>query len=65
MLEMELHGAFDPWVYMVTMVPAAVILPIAMLPSIKGAIVGLQWANKMHGFDPGRGHPDPALPGYP
>ena len=65
MLEMELHGSFDPWVYMVTMVPAAVILPVAMLPSIKGAIVGLQWANKMHGFDPTRRRLDPALPGYP
>ena len=23
-----------------------------MLPSIKGAVVGLQWANHMYGFDP-------------
>ena len=29
-----------------------VLLPLAMLPSIKGGIVGLQWANYMHGFDP-------------
>ena len=28
----------------------AVILPLAMLPSIKGAIVGLQWARRLHGF---------------
>jgi uncharacterized protein (DUF983 family) len=34
------------------MVPLAIILPLAMLPSIKGAIVGLQWALRMHGFDP-------------
>jgi uncharacterized protein (DUF983 family) len=28
------------------------VLPLLMLPSIKGFIVGLQWANRMHGFDP-------------
>ena len=37
---------------MVTMVPLAIILPLITLPSIKGAVVGLQWANRMHGFDP-------------
>jgi len=65
MLELELHATVEPWMYMVTMVPLAVILPLIMLPSIKGAIVGLQWANKMHGFAQGHRHPDPALPSYP
>ena len=65
MLEMEFHAEIAPWVYLATMVPAAIILPLALLPSIKGAIVGLQWANRMHGFDPANRHPDPALPGYP
>ena len=39
-----------PWVYMAWLVPLAIILPLAMLPPIKGAIVGLQWAKRMHGF---------------
>lgn len=65
MLELELHAEIAPWVYMVTMVPAAIILPLILLPSIKGAIVGLQWANRMHGFDPANRQPDPALPSYP
>lgn len=52
MLHMEMTWQVDPAVYLYTMVPLAVILPLAMLPSIKGAIVGLQWANYMHGFDP-------------
>lgn len=39
-----------PWVYLAWLVPLAIILPLAMLPSIKGAIVGLQWAQHMHGF---------------
>lgn len=65
MLELELHASIEPWVYLVTMVPAALILPLIMLPSIKGAIVGLQWANRMHGFDPAQRRPDPAIPSYP
>jgi uncharacterized protein (DUF983 family) len=65
MLELEFHAEIAPWVYLVTMAPAAVILPLILLPSIKGAVVGLQWATRMHGFDEGGRHPDPALPTYP
>lgn len=52
MVEIETLWEPDPWIYLVTLAPLAVILPIAMLSSIKGAVVGLQWANYMHGFDP-------------
>ena len=65
LLELQFHFEIEPWIYMATLVPAAVILPLIMLPSIKGGIVGLQWANRMHGFDPRNRHPDPALPTYP
>jgi uncharacterized protein (DUF983 family) len=65
MLELQFHTELAPWAYMATMVPAAIILPLITLPSIKGAIVGLQWANRMHGFDPANRLPDPALPSYP
>jgi len=65
MLELEFHADIAPWIYMVTMLPLAVILPLAMLPSIKGAVVGLQWANRMYGFDPAHRAAAPALPGYP
>ena len=54
-----------PWIYFATLLPAAVVLPLALLPSIKGAIVGLQWATRMHGFDTARRSVDPALPSYP
>lgn len=60
MMELEAIAPQAPWVYMATMVPLALILPLLMLPSIKGAIIGLQWANYMHGFDKSR--PDPADP---
>ena len=60
MLHLEMEYAIQPIWYVVTMVPAALILPLLMLPSIKGAVVALQWANRMHGFDPS--HRDPAAP---
>ncbi len=52
MLHMSMVMHVEPMLYLYTMIPAAVVLPLAMLPSIKGAVVGLQWANRMHGFDP-------------
>ena len=52
MLHLEMEYTIAPIWYLVTMVPLALVLPLAMLPSIKGAVVGLQWANRMHGFDP-------------
>jgi uncharacterized protein (DUF983 family) len=60
LLHAEMTMSVDPWMYMVTLVPLALILPLVLLPSIKGAVVGLQWANRMHGFDPR--HRDPARP---
>ena len=55
MLHAEMSGPVDPMFYVWTMIPAAILLPLIMLPSIKGAVVGLQWANYMYGFDPTRG----------
>lgn len=54
MLHMEMVWHVNPLTYLYTMVPLAVILPLVMLPSIKGAIVGLQWANGMYGFGTGQ-----------
>ena len=52
MLHMDMVYHVNPLTYLYTMIPLAVIMPLAMLPSIKGAIVGMQWAKYMHGFDP-------------
>jgi uncharacterized protein (DUF983 family) len=60
MLHLEMEYAIAPIWYVVTMVPLALILPLVMLPSIKGAVVALQWVNRMHGFDAGQR--DPAVP---
>jgi uncharacterized protein (DUF983 family) len=40
----------QPWIYLLVMGALAVVLPLAMLPSIKGAVVAIQWANRMHGL---------------
>lgn len=39
-----------PAIYLAILLPLAVILPLLMLPSIKGSIVGMQWARRLHGF---------------
>lgn len=52
MLHMEMVWHVNPVTYLYTMVPLAVIMPLAILPSIKGAVIGFQWAKFMHGFDP-------------
>jgi uncharacterized protein (DUF983 family) len=44
------------WVHFVLWMPLTLALSLLLLPRIKGALVGLQWANRMHGFGAG---PDP------
>ncbi|MEP2943242.1 MAG: DUF983 domain-containing protein [Hyphomicrobiales bacterium] len=46
--------AYQPsyWVHAALWIPALIIMALLALPLIKGAIVGLQWANYMHGFNP-------------
>jgi len=39
------------WVHMLIWLPLTVILSALLLPSIKGAVLALQWATRMHGFD--------------
>ena len=57
-LDMVMH--ISPMTYLFIMIPLAIVLPLAMLPSLKGMVVGIQWAKRMHGFGTGR---DPAEPG--
>ena len=54
MLHLDMSYNVQPMTYVLSMIPLAIILPLAMLPSIKGAIVGLQWANHMYGFGTGQ-----------
>ena len=58
---LSLEKAFAPptWVQLSVWLPMTLVLSLALLPVIKGALVALQWALRMHGFGSGR---DPALP---
>lgn len=40
----------DPWVLTTIFTTGCVALSLYLLPSFKGALVGLQWAKRMHGF---------------
>ena len=42
----------EVWLHLVIFLPLTLLLSLALLPPIKGALVGLQWALRMHGFDP-------------
>ena len=50
MLHLEITWSVHPTTYLLVLLPLAVIMPLAMLPSLKGGVVALQWANRMHGF---------------
>lgn len=51
-LAVEIAWTPPLWVHMALWIPLTSALALAMLPPIKGALVGLQWALYMHGFDP-------------
>jgi uncharacterized protein (DUF983 family) len=53
-LVLVVEMAYRPalWVHMALWLPLTVALTLLLLPCVKGALVGLQWALRMHGFDP-------------
>ena len=46
--------AYEPplWVHAAVFLPLTIVLSLAMLRPTKGVMVGLQWAKRMHGFNP-------------
>ena len=57
---------FSMWVHLAIWAPLTVLTALLIIQPIKGGVIGLQWALRMHGFggghdddaDPGRGGPD-------
>lgn len=50
------------WIHAALWLPLALGLSLLLLPVTKGAVVGAQWAMRMHGFaDPPGSHPRPGL----
>ena len=51
-LSLERGLAPPSWVHLVIWLPLTLVASLLLLPRVKGALVGLQWALYMHGFDP-------------
>jgi uncharacterized protein (DUF983 family) len=50
-LSIETHFSPPVWMQLATYLPLTLILSLLLLQPVKGAVVGLQWALRMHGFD--------------
>lgn len=50
---MWLELAYEPalWIHFILWLPLTLAMCLLLLPPVKGAIVGYQWALRMHGFD--------------
>jgi uncharacterized protein (DUF983 family) len=49
----------SPWLQASIWLTVAVVLSLALLPPIKGILIGLQWALRMHGFAGPANEPTP------
>ena len=58
---LSVEQAFSPshMTHLMIWIPLTIILSLALLTPIKGGLIGLQWAQRMHGFG---SDPDPAAP---
>ena len=63
-LALEQAAAPPQWFHFALWLPLTLILSLLLLPPIKGSLVGLQWANRMHGFGDGSDDDAPADDGY-
>ena len=61
-LLVETEFAPPLWLHALIWVPLTLALALGLLQPIKGAIVGWQWANYMHGFDPDYREEDEVAP---
>ena len=52
----DLVWSLSNWAHLAIWTPLTVLLAVTTIQPIKGAVIGLQWAARMHGF----GHNEPA-----
>jgi uncharacterized protein (DUF983 family) len=66
MLEVETYYNWPLWWHVALWPLLTLVLSLGLLQPIKGGVVGLQWAVRMHGFDTTPdGDDDPALKPHP
>ena len=58
----ELVLPLNSWQHLAIWAPITVISSLALLQPVKGAVIGLQWALKMHGFGGHGDAPEDVLP---
>lgn len=46
----EMTTDWPGWLHLAIWVPITLVMALTLLQPIKGAVIGLQWANHMHGF---------------
>jgi uncharacterized protein (DUF983 family) len=46
----EQHASWPMWLHMAIWPVVTIVLAMALMQPIKGAVVGYQWARRMHGF---------------
>jgi uncharacterized protein (DUF983 family) len=63
MLTMQMLTDFSVATYLAIYLPVTVIAVFGLMQPVKGAVIGLQWALRMHGFD-GRTNPDAPPEGF-
>jgi uncharacterized protein (DUF983 family) len=63
MLAMQLTTNFSVWTYLAMYLPATLALTLLLIQPVKGGVIGLQWALRMHGFD-GSADPDAMPEGF-
>lgn len=49
-MSVEATSTLSTWQHLAIWVPLTIVMALALLRPIKGAVIGLQWANYMHGF---------------
>jgi uncharacterized protein (DUF983 family) len=60
-LGVMLAAIIDPYALLAAALPLTVVLALVLLRPIKGGIVGLQWALRMHGFGGDADKPEDAF----
>ena len=46
----EMLVQWNSWQHMALWMPVTLVMSVALLQPLKGAVIGLQWALRMHGF---------------
>jgi uncharacterized protein (DUF983 family) len=61
-LATEMLLSLPNWVHLAIWAPFTILASLALLQPVKGAVISLQWANRMHGFGGHVDGPADALP---